>query len=100
MVFDTACSSSLIGAHVARRCMQHRECSNAQLIAPNVILTPTLHVANGLVGMTSGRGRCHTFDSRADGFLRGEACVGTVLEATGLYQETIIAWRRLAGTSA
>jgi len=30
--------------------------------------------------MTSVRGRCHTFDSRADGYLRGEGCGAVVLE--------------------
>lgn len=31
--------------------------------------------------MTSAAGRCHTFDSRADGYLRGEACGAVVLAA-------------------
>eukprot|EP00964_Phaeocystis_antarctica_P035887 scaffold20520_cov70-Phaeocystis_antarctica.AAC.1 len=29
--------------------------------------------------MTSARGRSHTFDSRADGFARGEGCCAVVL---------------------
>eukprot|EP00964_Phaeocystis_antarctica_P075845 scaffold46859_cov80-Phaeocystis_antarctica.AAC.1 len=29
--------------------------------------------------MTSARGRSHTFDSRADGFARGEGCCAAVL---------------------
>ena len=56
MVFDTACSSSLIAGHVARRCIQLGECLDAVAVGPNVIITPALHVANGLAGMTSVRG--------------------------------------------
>ena len=32
--------------------------------------------------MTSVAGRCHTFDARADGYLRGEGCGAVVLETT------------------
>ena len=78
VVFDTACSSSLIALHVARRCMQHNECTIALCIGPNAILHPGAHAGPALTGMTSARGRCHTFDSRADGYLRGEAC-GAIL---------------------
>lgn len=30
--------------------------------------------ASSNAGMTSSRGRCHTFDQRADGYCRGEGC--------------------------
>lgn len=79
VVFDTACSSSLIAVHVARRCMQHSECPDALAIGPNAILHPGSNVGPGLMGMTSAQGRCHTFDSRADGYLRGEGCGAIVL---------------------
>ena len=33
-----------------------------------------MNLATSIGGMTSSRGRCHTFDSRADGYCRGEGC--------------------------
>jgi 3-oxoacyl-(acyl-carrier-protein) synthase len=81
MVFDTACSSSLIAMHAARRSMQHNECPLALTIGPNAILHPGAHVGPALTGMTSIRGRCHTFDARADGYLRGEGCGAVVLDS-------------------
>ena len=59
--------------------MQHDECADALAIGPNAILHPGAHCGPALTGMTSARGRCHTFDSRADGYLRGEACGAAVL---------------------
>jgi acyl transferase domain-containing protein len=38
-------------------------------------LTPAWGRMLASAGMTSPRGRCHTFDRRADGYARGEACV-------------------------
>jgi hypothetical protein len=66
--------------HAARRSMQHNECPLALTIGPNAILHPGAHVGPALTGMTSIRGRCHTFDARADGYLRGEGCGAVVLE--------------------
>ena len=83
VVFDTACSSSLIAVHVARRCMQQNECLDALAIGPNVILDALGHASKALIGMTTASGRCHTFDSRADGYLRGEACSAVVIVETG-----------------
>lgn len=62
--------------------MQHNECPDALVIGPNAILLPTAHSALALMGMTSALGRCHTFDSRADGYLRGEGCGAIVLATT------------------
>ena len=60
--------------------MQHNECPLALTIGPNAMLHPGPSVGVALAGMTSIRGRCHTFDARADGYLRGEGCGAVVLQ--------------------
>ena len=43
------------------------------------MLAPGVGTSFALAGMTSARGRSHTFDTRADGYARGEACGGVAL---------------------
>ena len=43
------------------------------------MLTPRVSASFALAGMTSALGKCHTFDARADGYARGEACCAWVL---------------------
>lgn len=45
-----------------------------------MMFMPISHMALAVARMTSPRGRCHTFDHRADGYGRGEAIVTLVLE--------------------
>ena len=75
---DTACSSSLVALHRALAALRSGECETALVGGVNVVLTPTWYVSLGRGGMLSARGRCHTFDSRADGYVRAEG-VGAVL---------------------
>jgi acyl transferase domain-containing protein len=49
------------------------------LAAVTLVLTPSVGVSFALAGMTSARGRSHTFDARADGYARSEACGGVTL---------------------
>lgn len=80
LVFDTACSSSLVATHVARRSLGKRECESALVAAPNLMLLAGFqHLGTAIMGMNSPRGRCHTFDDKADGFVRGEAAGAVVL---------------------
>ena len=44
-----------------------------------MMLAPGIGVSFAIAGMTSARGRSHTFDARADGYARGEACGGVAL---------------------
>ncbi len=80
MTIDTACSSSLVAIHQACRSLLNREVDRAIVGAANLILRPEETLSMARWGMLAGDGRCKTFDSRADGFVRGEGCGVVVLE--------------------
>jgi 3-oxoacyl-(acyl-carrier-protein) synthase len=61
------------------RASQLDECKVALAAAASLMLTPVNSASLAIAGMTSVRGRSHTFDARADGYARGEACGGVVL---------------------
>ncbi|NMD58561.1 type I polyketide synthase, partial [Tsukamurella columbiensis] len=77
---DTACSSSLVSVHLACQSLRSRESDLALAGGVNLILRPETQLALGKWGMLSPRGRCHTFDAAADGFVRGEGCGVVVLK--------------------
>lgn len=77
-VVDTACSSSLVAVHNAVRALLAGDCSLAIAGGINIMIDPVPHVCLNKIGMLAADGRCKTFDSRADGYARGEG-VGLVL---------------------
>ena len=78
--YDTACSAQLVANHGALRALQLDECPISLVMGVNIMLVPDVAAQMAVAGMTSGGGRCHTFDERADGYLRGEACATFVLQ--------------------
>ena len=77
---DTACSSSLVAIHRAVESIRCGDCEMAIAGGVNVMLKPTLHIAFGKAGMLSPDGRCKTFDSKANGYVRGEGAGVVVLK--------------------
>ncbi|BBY15897.1 type I polyketide synthase [Mycolicibacterium litorale] len=77
---DTACSSSLVAVHLACQSLRLRESDLALAGGVNVILRPETQLALAKWGMLSPRGRCHSFDAGADGFVRGEGAGVVVLK--------------------
>ena len=75
---DTACSSSLVAVHHAVRALQNGDCEVAIVAGVNALLTPTSYLSASRAGMLSLEGRCKTFDSSADGYVRGEG-VGVIV---------------------
>ena len=72
--YDTACSAALVALHAGLRALQLSECVAGVVPGMMLMLEPSTSVSFAIAGMTSARGRSHTFDARADGYARGEAC--------------------------
>jgi acyl transferase domain-containing protein len=80
MAIDTACSSSLVAVHTACLHLRSGDCRTALAGGANVILSPEITMAFSKSHMMASDGRCKTFDSRADGFVRAEGCGVVVLK--------------------
>ncbi|MGE2735119.1 type I polyketide synthase [Mycolicibacterium vaccae] len=77
---DTACSSSLVSIHLACQSLRMRESDLALAGGVSLNLRPETQLALAKWGMLSPHGKCHAFDSRADGFVRGEGAGVVVLK--------------------
>ncbi|MDF3014454.1 MAG: Mycocerosate synthase, 6-deoxyerythronolide-B synthase, partial [Cellvibrio sp.] len=69
---ETACSSSLVAIHRAVQAMNEGNCDAAFVGGVNTIITPDSHISFNKAGMLSEDGRCKTFSSAANGYVRGE----------------------------
>nr|WP_227983132.1 SDR family NAD(P)-dependent oxidoreductase [Dickeya poaceiphila] len=72
VAIDTACSGSLNAIHNAIQAIASGDCEVAISGGINLILTSTRHQSFAKMGMLSPTGACHSFDSQADGYVRGE----------------------------
>ena len=80
LAVDTACSSSLVALHLAVQSLRNGESDAALVGGVNFMLVPEMTIGMARAHMLSPEGRCKTFDSRADGFSRGEGCGVIVLK--------------------
>ncbi len=74
---DTACSSSLVAVWLACESMWQGRCSASLVGGVNAIITPHASIGFSRASMLSRSGQCFAFDSRANGYVRGEG-VGVV----------------------
>ncbi|MEU0100055.1 beta-ketoacyl synthase N-terminal-like domain-containing protein [Streptomyces sp. NPDC006267] len=80
LTVDTGQSSSLAALHQALQSLATGECSAALVAGVQLNLAAEGDDAVQALGALSPRGRCHTFDSRADGIVRGEGAGALVLK--------------------
>jgi acyl transferase domain-containing protein len=78
LALDTACSSSMVAVHLACHSLWNGESTMALAGGANAMFQPEFTIAESRAGMLSPDGRCKTFDSRANGYVRGEG-VGMVV---------------------
>jgi amino acid adenylation domain-containing protein/thioester reductase-like protein len=80
MAIDTACSASLVAVHEACQSLWSGETTVAIAGGVNLMLTPENTISQTRLGMLAADGRCKAFDTRADGFVRGEGAGIVVLK--------------------
>ncbi|WP_176947115.1 type I polyketide synthase [Lentzea fradiae] len=69
---DSAQSSALVAVHLAAQSIRNGECEIALAGGVHLNLAPESTVGAAKFGGLSPDGRCHTFDLRANGYVRGE----------------------------
>ncbi|MER5771997.1 type I polyketide synthase [Streptomyces sp. NPDC001985] len=83
LTVDTGQSSALVGVHLACEALRRGEAGTALAGGVNLLLAPGTWHATARFGGLSPAGRCHTFDTRADGYARGEGGALVVLKPLG-----------------
>ncbi|KAJ5357156.1 Acyl transferase/acyl hydrolase/lysophospholipase [Penicillium brevicompactum] len=78
MTVDTACSSSLVALHLAVQSLRSRESNMAIVSGVSILESPNEFIGMSYTGLLGPQGRSFSFDSRAEGYARGEG-VGTVV---------------------
>ncbi|KAE8404371.1 thiolase-like protein [Aspergillus pseudonomiae] len=94
LCLDTACSSSLVAVHEAIQQLRSGGSRVAVAAGTNLTIDPTMYVALSKLHMLSPTARCRMWDSKADGYARGEAVVAVdgdsiecVIRETGVNQD-------------
>jgi acyl transferase domain-containing protein len=80
LAIDTACSSGLVAVHTACRALAAGDCDVAVAGGVNLVLSPRSTLEISRTDAFSANGRCRPFDSRANGFVRGEGCAMLLLK--------------------
>ncbi|KAF9693252.1 hypothetical protein EKO04_008946 [Ascochyta lentis] len=80
MTIDTACSSSLVAVHQAVQSLRSGEAHVAVAAGANLLLGPEQFIAGSNMNMLSPDGRSYMWDSRANGYARGEGVAAIVLK--------------------
>ena len=80
IAIDTACSSSLVAVHLACTSLRNGESTLALAGGVNLILSPAITMNFTKAGVMAPDGRCKTFDSGANGYVRSEGAGVVVLK--------------------
>ena len=77
---DTACSSSLVAVDLACKALANGEINLAIAGGVNLIFSPQNSIYFSKARLLSEDGHCKSFDSRADGYSRGEGCGAIIVK--------------------
>ncbi|KAK1447450.1 type I polyketide synthase [Colletotrichum melonis] len=77
---DTGCSASLAALHLAVNSIRNGESRMAIVGATNLLLNPDPFIVMSSLGVLGADGRCFAWDSRANGYGRGEGIATLLLK--------------------
>ena len=80
VALDTACSSSLSALHLACQSLRGHDSQMALVGGCNLVIAPDISIHLSNMGFLSTDGICYSFDSRANGYCRGEGVAVVVLK--------------------
>ncbi|KAL8787994.1 MAG: hypothetical protein Q9213_001886 [Squamulea squamosa] len=80
MTLDTGCSGGLVALHQACQSLRSNESNMALVGGTNLILSPESTVSMSLLHVLNPSGKCYPFDSRGEGYGRGEGVATLVLK--------------------
>ena len=80
MTIDTACSSSLVALHQAVQSLRSGDATAAIVAGANLILDPSMYIAESKLHMLSPDSRSHMWDKSANGYARGEGFAALLLK--------------------
>ncbi|KAH7310813.1 hypothetical protein B0I35DRAFT_358447 [Stachybotrys elegans] len=80
LALDTGCSGGLVALHQACQSLRDGECDLAIVASANLTMSPDQESNMSRLHFLSKDGRCYPFDSRGDGYGRGEGAVVMVLQ--------------------
>ncbi|KAL8657370.1 MAG: hypothetical protein Q9226_001979 [Calogaya cf. arnoldii] len=80
LTMDTACSSSLAALHTACQSLRLGEIDQAIVCGAHIMLRPDTMVGMSMLRLFGEEGRSYAYDSRANGYGRGEGVVSLILK--------------------
>ncbi|KAL4899481.1 hypothetical protein BDW74DRAFT_183737 [Aspergillus multicolor] len=80
ITLDTGCSGGLVALHEGVKSLRTGESDMSLVCGASVLLNPDLFKAMGSVGFFSPDGKSYAFDSRANGYGRGEGIATLVIK--------------------
>ncbi|KAL0933408.1 polyketide synthase [Colletotrichum truncatum] len=80
---DTGCSASLAALHLAVQSIRNGESRMSIVGASNLLLNPDPFIVMSGLGVLGADGRCFAWDSRANGYGRGEGIATLLLKPLG-----------------
>lgn len=80
LTIDTACSSSAVAVHQACRAILAGDCESALAGGTNVMAHPIWFQNLAAASFLSPTGQCKPFDTKADGYCRGEGVAAVFLK--------------------
>ncbi|WP_067805371.1 beta-ketoacyl synthase N-terminal-like domain-containing protein [Nocardia beijingensis] len=80
MTVNASCAGSLVAVHLACQALRTGDAALAVAGGVHLNLIPETTIGLSALGVLSARGRSHTFDASADGYVRGEGGAVVVLK--------------------